>query len=58
MNEHGKNTLASVTLRFLAESGTVNLGGKVPGGYACAAPWAKRYCVTARAQLDASPAAA
>ena len=48
--------MSSITLRFLAESGTVNYGGKVHGGtvmkwideagYACATRWAKRYCVT------------
>lgn len=48
--------MSSITLRFLAEPGTVNFGGKVHGGtvmkwideagYACASGWAKRYCVT------------
>jgi len=46
-----------VTLRFLAEPGDVNFGGKVHGGavmkwidlaaYACAAGWSGRYCITA-----------
>lgn len=45
-----------VTLRFLAEPGHVNFGGKVHGGavmkwidqagYACAASWTGDYCVT------------
>jgi acyl-CoA hydrolase len=45
-----------VTLRFLAEPTDVNFGGKVHGGavmkwidqcgYACAAGWSGRYCVT------------
>ena len=48
--------MSSITLRFLAEPGTVNFGGKVHGGtvmkwideagYACASRWSKRYCVT------------
>ena len=48
--------MSSITLRFLAEPGSVNFGGKVHGGtvmkwideagYACATRWAKRYCVT------------
>jgi acyl-CoA hydrolase len=47
----------SVTLRFLAEPGHVNFGGKVHGGavmkwidqagYTCAASWSGDYCVTA-----------
>ncbi|GLP96491.1 acyl-CoA thioesterase [Paraferrimonas sedimenticola] len=47
----------SLTLRFLAEPTDVNFGGKVHGGavmkwidlagYACAAGWSGRYCVTA-----------
>jgi acyl-CoA hydrolase len=47
----------AVTLRFLAEPGHVNFGGKVHGGavmkwidqagYACAAGWTGDYCVTA-----------
>ena len=46
----------SVTLRFLAEPGHVNFGGKVHGGavmkwidqagYTCAAGWTGGYCVT------------
>jgi acyl-CoA hydrolase len=46
----------SVTLRFLAEPGDVNFGGKVHGGaimkwidqagYTCAAGWTGTYCVT------------
>jgi acyl-CoA hydrolase len=45
-----------VQLRFLAEPGSVNFGGKVHGGavmkwideagYTCAVGWAKCYCVT------------
>jgi acyl-CoA hydrolase len=45
-----------ITLRFLAEPTSVNFGGKVHGGavmkwideagYACAAGWSGRYCVT------------
>jgi acyl-CoA hydrolase len=51
------NEAHQVQLRFLAEPGSVNYGGKVHGGsvmkwideagYACAVAWAKRYCVTA-----------
>ncbi len=47
----------SFTMRFLAQPGTVNFGGKVHGGtvmswidqaaYACATAWAQNYCVTA-----------
>ncbi len=46
-----------LTLRFLAEPGDVNFGGKVHGGavmkwidqagYACAVAWSGCYCVTA-----------
>ena len=46
----------STTLRFLAEPGHVNFGGKVHGGavmkwidqagYTCAAGWSGQYCVT------------
>lgn len=46
----------AVTLRFLAEPGHVNFGGKVHGGalmkwidqagYTCAAGWTGKYCVT------------
>lgn len=49
-------TERAVTFRFLAEPGDVNFGGKVHGGavmrwidqagYACAAAWSGRYCVT------------
>ena len=49
----------NITLRFLAEPGDVNFGGKVHGGavmkwidlaaYACAAGWSGKYCVTAYA---------
>jgi acyl-CoA hydrolase len=45
-----------ITLRFLAEPGDVNFGGKVHGGavmkwidqagYACAVAWSGHYCVT------------
>jgi acyl-CoA hydrolase len=45
-----------ITLRFLAEPGDVNFGGKVHGGavmkwidqvgYTCAAGWTASYCVT------------
>ena len=45
-----------VTLRFLAQPGDVNFGGKVHGGavmkwidqaaYACAVAWSGQYCVT------------
>jgi acyl-CoA hydrolase len=48
--------MSSITLRFLAEPGTANLGGKVYGGtvmkwideagYACATRWARQHCVT------------
>jgi acyl-CoA hydrolase len=48
--------MTSITLRFLAEAATVNVGGKVHGGtvmkwiddagYACATRWTKSYCVT------------
>lgn len=49
----------STTLRFLAEPGDVNFGGKVHGGavmkwidlaaYACSAGWSGKYCITAYA---------
>ncbi len=49
----------SITLRFLAEPGDVNFGGKVHGGavmkwidlaaYACSAAWSGKYCITAYA---------
>jgi acyl-CoA hydrolase len=45
-----------ITLRFLAEPGDVNFGGKVHGGavmkwidqagYAYAVAWSRHYCVT------------
>jgi acyl-CoA hydrolase len=48
-----------ITLRFLAEPGDVNFGGKVHGGmvmkwidlaaYACSAGWSGKYCITAYA---------
>ena len=48
--------MSSITLRFMAEPSTINLGGKVHGGtvmkwideagYACATRWSKNYCVT------------
>ncbi|MCL1124195.1 acyl-CoA thioesterase [Shewanella surugensis] len=48
-----------ITLRFLAEPADVNFGGKVHGGavmkwidlagYACAAGWSGKYCITAYA---------
>jgi acyl-CoA hydrolase len=48
--------MSSITLRFFAEPGAVNFGGKVHGGTvmkwideagcACATRWSKRYCVT------------
>ncbi|RKF13758.1 acyl-CoA thioesterase [Alginatibacterium sediminis] len=48
-----------LTLRFLAEPADVNFGGKVHGGavmkwidlagYACAAAWSGKYCITAYA---------
>ena len=49
--------MSSITLRFLAEPSTVNLGGKGgtvmkwidEAGYACATRWAKRYCATVSA---------
>jgi acyl-CoA hydrolase len=46
----------AITLRFLAQPGDVNFGGKVHGGavmkwidqagYSCAVGWTGRYCVT------------
>ncbi|MDO6459338.1 acyl-CoA thioesterase [Granulosicoccaceae sp. 1_MG-2023] len=52
-------TKSRQTLRFLAEPGDVNFGGKVHGGavmkwidlaaYACAAGWSGKYCITAYA---------
>lgn len=48
--------MSSLTLRFIAEPGAANPGGKVPGGTvmkwideagcACATRWARRNCVT------------
>lgn len=48
-----------ITLRFMAEPGDQNFGGKVHGGavmkwidlaaYACAAGWSGKYCITAYA---------
>lgn len=53
------NRQREVTLRFLAEPGDVNFGGKVHGGavmkwidlaaYACSAGWSGMYCITAYA---------
>ena len=50
------NQAREITLRFLAEPGEVNFGGKVHGGavmkwidqagYACAVGWSGHYCVT------------
>ena len=47
--------MSSITLRFLAEAGTVNVGGRIPGGTvlrwideagcACATQWAQRHAV-------------
>lgn len=52
-------TERQITLRFLAEPGDQNFGGKVHGGavmrwidlaaYACAAGWSGKYCITAYA---------
>ena len=49
-------SVREITLRFLAEPGDVNFGGKVHGGavmkwidqagYACAVGWSGHYCVT------------
>jgi acyl-CoA hydrolase len=48
--------MREITLRFLAEPGEVNFGGKVHGGtvmrwidqagYSCAVGWSRSYCVT------------
>jgi len=53
------NKKREMTLRFLAEPGDVNFGGKVHGGtvmkwidlaaYACSAAWSGKYCITAYA---------
>ncbi|MDB6127807.1 MAG: acyl-CoA thioesterase [Verrucomicrobia bacterium] len=50
------SAVREITLRFLAEPGDVNFGGKVHGGavmkwidqagYACAVSWSGHYCVT------------
>ncbi|MBV8063746.1 MAG: acyl-CoA thioesterase [Nevskia sp.] len=50
------NNKRDIALRFLAEPGDVNFGGKVHGGmvmkwidqagYTCAVGWSGRYCVT------------
>ena len=50
------NSKREIALRFLAEPGDVNFGGKVHGGmvmkwidqagYTCAVGWSGRYCVT------------
>lgn len=50
------NINSSISLRFLAQPGDVNFGGKVHGGavmkwidqagYVCAANWSGMYCVT------------
>lgn len=54
--QEGQTDEREVTLRFLAEPGNVNYGGKVHGGavmkwidqaaYACAVGWSGEYCVT------------
>ena len=51
-----ENPNPTITLRFLAQPGEVNFGGKVHGGavmkwidqagYVCAANWSGMYCVT------------
>jgi acyl-CoA hydrolase len=56
MTHHEIEPRRSITLRFLAEPGDVNFGGKVHGGavmkwidqvgYTCAAGWTGTYCVT------------
>src|SRR5215210_22957 len=56
MTDEGAEQQRRVTLRFLAEPGDVNFGGKVHGGavmkwidqagYSCAAAWTGAYCVT------------
>lgn len=55
-NEGHYRPSREVTMRFLAEPGDVNFGGKVHGGiimkwidqagYACAVQWSGRYCLT------------
>lgn len=57
------NGQRDITLRFLAEPGDVNFGGKVHGGavmkwidlaaYANAAAWSGKYCITAYAGVSA-----
>ena len=52
----GSSSTRETTLRFLAEPGDVNFGGKVHGGavmkwidqagYTCAVAWSGHYCVT------------
>ena len=56
INDHSGESQRGITLRFLAEPGDVNFGGKVHGGavmkwidqvgYTCAAGWTGCYCVT------------
>jgi acyl-CoA hydrolase len=56
MSERNAGPQRGITLRFLAEPGDVNFGGKVHGGavmkwidqvgYTCAAGWTGSYCVT------------
>src|ERR1044072_7118915 len=56
MPDPGLDPPRGVTLRFLAQPGDVNCGGKVHGGavmkwidqagYTCAAGWTGTYCVT------------
>src|SRR4051812_9607127 len=56
MSDRSVEPQRGVTLRFLAEPGDVNFGGKVHGGavmkwidqvgYTCAAGWTGSYCVT------------
>jgi acyl-CoA hydrolase len=56
MAENLSGPQRAITLRFLAEPGDVNFGGKVHGGavmkwidqvgYTCAAGWTGTYCVT------------
>jgi acyl-CoA hydrolase len=56
MTAAGVGPQREITLRFLAEPGDVNFGGKVHGGavmkwidqvgYTCAAGWTGTYCVT------------
>src|SRR3954470_21783909 len=56
MTDRSVGPQRGITLRFLAEPGDVNFGGKVHGGavmkwidqvgYTCAAGWTATYCVT------------